>query len=286
MTAPASTARLAVEGLTVAFGGLRAVNEVSFAMAAGAFLGIVGPNGAGKSTLVQTITGFVRPSAGRILFKGEPIGGLASETIAAKGIARTFQTSRVFPALSVGESVLVGVQRGLIGGGRVPVAFNGLAEPVAALLGLPAYRKREAECRERAEAVMRLFGDRLWTRRDQPAHSLSYANRRRLDIARALAAEPDLLLLDEPTAGMNPTETRELAVLIATIAAGHPDMSIVLVEHKLDVVRDLASRVVVMDNGGLLVEGPPEAVLGDIRVVEAYLGKRGAEEARALGLAP
>ncbi|MEZ5935745.1 MAG: ATP-binding cassette domain-containing protein, partial [Alphaproteobacteria bacterium] len=238
--------RLAVDRLTVAFGGLKALDEVSFEVGKGAFLSIIGPNGAGKSTLVQTISGFVRPTAGSLRLEGRPLAGLSSDAIAALGVARTFQTSRVFPALSVGDSVAVGTQRRLIGGGRTEVAFNALSEPIAALLGLPRYRRREAECRARAEEVMQLFGDRLWPRRDQPAHSLSYANRRRLDIARALIAEPDLLLLDEPTAGMNPTESRELADVLAGLRARFPDITIIMIEHKLDVVRRLADRTIVM----------------------------------------
>ncbi len=264
---------LEVDGLTVQFRGLKAINELRFSVRPGEFVSVVGPNGAGKSTLVQAITGFVRPDAGRVLFNGRRIDGQAPEAIAASGIARTFQTSRVFPALSVGESVLVGTQRALIGGGRHPRRFGALAETFAALTGLPAYRAGERAARSRAEEVMRLFGDRLWPRREQPAHSLSYANRRRLDIARALAARPDLLLLDEPTAGMNPTESHELADMLLELHANFPAMAIVMIEHKLDVVRRLTRRTIVMGHGSAIVDDTPEAAFANPDVAAAYLGR-------------
>lgn len=277
--------RLAINGLTRSFGGLKAVNEVSFEVAAGETIAVVGPNGAGKSTLFQLINGVLRPDTGSVRLDGRELVGLEPETIAAFGVGRTFQTSRVFPALSVWDSVRIGQTPALIGGGRHGPRCDPFSEIVRSLLPRGRIAERTA-LDATAETVLKLFGERLWPRRDDRADSLSYANRRRLEIARALVAEPTLLLLDEPTAGMNPTETGELAALIGNIAARRPDMSVILVEHKLDVVRDLASRVVVMDNGSVLVEGPPDEVLADSRVVEAYLGKRGAEEARARGLAP
>jgi ABC-type branched-subunit amino acid transport system ATPase component len=264
---------LEIEGLTVRFSGLKAIDGISLSVGPGAFVGIVGPNGAGKSTLVQAVTGFVRPSAGRILFNGQRIDGRKPEAIAALGIARTFQTSRVFPALSVGDSVLVGTQRGLIGGGRSATRFGALAEPLAALAGFAAYRAAERAARERAEQVMRLFGDRLWPRREQPAHSLSYANRRRLDIARALAAQPDLLLLDEPTAGMNPTESHELADILLELRERFPAMAMVMIEHKLDVVRRLTGRTIVMGHGRAIVDDTPERAFAHPDVAAAYLGR-------------
>jgi ABC-type branched-subunit amino acid transport system ATPase component len=269
-----AAAGLMIEDLSVRFGGLKALDGVSLRVAPGEFVGIVGPNGAGKSTLIQAITGFARAAGGRIAFNGKRLDGLAPEAIAALGVARTFQTSRVFPALSIGESVLVGAQRALIGGGRRPRHFGALAEPVSALLGLPRYRHAQAEGAARAEAVMRLFGDRLWPRRSQPAHSLSYANRRRLDIARALVADPDLLLLDEPTAGMNPTESHELADLLLDLRARFPGMAIVMIEHKLDIVRRLAARAIVMGHGRTIVDAAPQAAFAHPDVAAAYLGSR------------
>lgn len=276
--------RLAISGLAKSFGGLRAVDGVSFEVGAGETIAVVGPNGAGKSTLFQLINGVIRADAGSARLDGTELVGLEPEMVAALGVGRTFQTSRVFPALSIWDSVRVGQTPALIGGGRHGRRRDPLRELLAALW------PRETGEREaldgKAREVLELFGDRLWPRREDRADSLSYANRRRLEIARALIGEPSLLLLDEPTAGMNPTETTELSDLIARITAERPSMSTILVEHKLDVVRNLARRVVVMDNGQVLVEGPPDAVLADFRVVEAYLGKRGAAEARAAGLAP
>ncbi|MBU8543793.1 MULTISPECIES: ABC transporter ATP-binding protein [Roseomonadaceae] len=272
---------LVLEGVTRRFGGLVATNEVTFTVPGGELLAIVGPNGAGKSTLVQLITGFVRPDAGRIRLGPHDLTRLPPERISALGVARSFQTSRVFPGLTVLESVLVGTQVQLIGGGRLPRAFNTLAETASVLFGLPAYAARRRLLEDRAEATLKLFGDRLWPRRDAPAFSLSYANRRRLEIARALVAEPDLLLLDEPTAGMNPTETGELADLIAQLHADRPALTIVMIEHKLQVVRQLASRVIVMNHGSVLVDATPEEALADPRVVTAYLGR--AETSHAHG---
>jgi ABC-type branched-subunit amino acid transport system ATPase component len=264
---------LTLEGLGVQFRGLKAVDGVSLRVRPGEFVGIVGPNGAGKSTLIQAVTGFVRPSVGRIMFNGRRLNGMAPENIASLGVARTFQTSRVFPALSIFESVLVGTQRGLIGGGRTKTRFGAVVEPLAALAGLPSYRRAAEQARVTAEQVMRLFGDRLWPRRDQPSHSLSYANRRRLDIARALVAQPDLLLLDEPTAGMNPTESHELADVLIELRQRFPAMAIVMVEHKLDIVRRLARRAIVMSHGSAIVDDTPEIAFAHPEVAAAYLGR-------------
>lgn len=272
---------LVLQGVTRRFGGLVATDDVSFTVPRGQFLAIVGPNGAGKSTLVQLVSGFIRPSAGRILFGACDLTRMAPERIAALGVLRSFQTSRVFPALTVMESVLVGTQAELIGGGRHPRHAGALAELAAVLFGLPGYAARRRALEARAEVVLKLFGDRLWPRRDAPAFSLSYANRRRLEIARALVAEPAVLLLDEPTAGMNPTETAELAALIAELRAARPAMTVVMIEHKLQVVRQLAARVVVMNHGRVLVDETPEEALSDPRVVEAYLGS--AEPSHAHG---
>jgi ABC-type branched-subunit amino acid transport system ATPase component len=264
---------LSLDAVTVGFGGLKALDGLSLTVGEGEFVGIVGPNGAGKSTLIQTVTGFTRPAAGTIKFADRRINRKAPETIAALGIARTFQTSRVFPGLSVEESVLVGVQRRLVGGGRLPRRFGALLEPAAAILGLPAYARAEAEGRAKVEAVLKLFGDRLWSRRDNPAHSLSYANRRRLDIGRALAAEPDLLFLDEPTAGMNPTESHELADLLLDLRRRFPAMTVVMIEHKLDIVRRLAGRAVVIAAGRTIVDDTPDAAFAHSEVAAAYLGR-------------
>ena len=272
---------LRLEGVTHAFGGLKALDDVSLTFREGEINAVVGPNGAGKSTLIQTITGFVRPDAGRVLLGKRNITRAAPETISTAGIGRTFQTSRVFPALSVFDSVMVGVQAELIGGHAGLAGGGVLGELASVVFRLPAYRARLKALEARAEATLKLFGERLWPNRSHPAFSLSYANRRRLEIARALVAEPDFLLLDEPAAGMNPTETVELTELIAELHNRRPRLSIVLVEHKLDVVRRLAGRVVVMTQGRVIVEKTPDEALSDPRVVEAYLGTRAAGATRA-----
>jgi ABC-type branched-subunit amino acid transport system ATPase component len=273
---------LTLAGVEVNFGGLKAIDGVTLAFAPGEFVGIVGPNGAGKSTLIQAITGFVRPTAGTIGFNGHKLHGRKPEEIAALGVARTFQTSRVFPALAIAESVRVGTQRGLIGGGSRASRFGAVAEPLCALFGLGGYGKAQSEAQARAEEVMQLFGDRLWPRRDQPTHSLSYANRRRLDIARALASAPDLLLLDEPTAGMNPTESHELADLLIDVRRRFPAMAIVMVEHKLDIVRKLTQRTVVMAQGQVIVDDTPERAFNHPEVASAYLGKTGGQRTQVV----
>jgi len=272
---------LRLDHVTRSFGGVTAVNDVSVAFAEGEVNAVVGPNGAGKSTLIQIVTGFVRPDKGSVRLGEREITRSAPEVISAAGVARTFQTSRVFPALTVFDSVMMGAQSELIGYHR-PGGGGVLGEIAAVVLRLPGYRRRLAALEARAEDVLKLFGERLWPKRDDPAYSLSYANRRRLEIARALVCEPDFLLLDEPTAGMNPTETKELTQLIADLHARRPNLSIVLVEHKLDVVRRLAGRVVVMNQGAVVVEETPDEALSDPRVVEAYLGHRAAEADRAL----
>lgn len=266
---------LELTGVEVAFGGLKAVRGVDLKVAPGEFVGIVGPNGAGKSTLIQTITGFVQPTAGTIAFARHRLDGRAPEDIAALGVARTFQTSRVFPALTIAESVRIGSQRALIGGGRSPARFGRIKEPLGALFGLGGYGAAAREAEARVDEILKLFGERLWPRRDQPTHSLSYANRRRLDIARALATSPDLLLLDEPTAGMNPTESHELADLLLDMRRRFPAMAIVMVEHKLDIVRKLTQRTVVMAQGKVIVDDEPDRAFADPQVAAAYLGQGG-----------
>jgi branched-chain amino acid transport system ATP-binding protein len=251
-------------------------------IAPGEFVGIVGPNGAGKSTLIQAITGFVTPTGGTIAFNGHRLDGRRPEDIAALGVARTFQTSRVFPALTIAESVRVGTQRGLIGGGSRPSRFSALTEPVCALFGLGGYTDARKEAQAKAEEVLQLFGDRLWPRRDRPTHSLSYANRRRLDIARALASAPDLLLLDEPTAGMNPTESHELADLLLDVRRRFPAMAIVMVEHKLDIVRKLTQRTVVMAQGQVIVDDTPARAFAHPEVASAYLGRADGERTQVI----
>jgi len=265
---------LSIRKVSRRFGGVVAADQLDFTFPKGEFVAVVGPNGAGKSTLLQMISGIVRPQSGEIHLGERRIDRLRPEDIAALGIARTFQTSRVFPMLSIRDSILVGTQREVIGGGRAPRGYGALREVAAVLLRLPAYRRKVEAAEARAEEVMRLFGERLWPRRDDPSFSLSYANRRRLEIARALVSDPDILLLDEPAAGMNPTETDELIDVVLQLRSRRPDMTIVMVEHKLQVVRKLAERCIVMAQGAAIVDAAPDVALEDPRVIEAYLGRR------------
>lgn len=254
------------------FQGVKAVDGVSLALEPGETVALVGPNGAGKSTLIQVASGIDRASSGEIWLDDRRIDRLAPERIARLGVGRSFQTSRVFPALSVWDSVLLGTHaRTLRTTGERLV--NPFWELGASLLGTPDWRRRHAEQEAVVEEVLRWFGERLWPRRDQPAFSLSYANRRRLELARVLAAEPNYLLLDEPAAGMNPTETAELTELILRLRERRPQAGILVVEHKLSLVRRVADRVIVLNQGRVLAQGSPQDALDHPEVVEAYLGR-------------
>jgi branched-chain amino acid transport system permease protein len=253
---------LDISGLTVSFGGLVALHSVSLSVPSHSVVAVIGPNGSGKSTLFNAVTGLVTPEAGSVRFAGADIARLPPHRVLECGIARTFQNIRLFPNLTVLENIMIGMHARLGTGAA------------GALLRLPRVRREEDEARERALAILALFGNRLLPRADHVAGSLSYANRRRTEIARALASRPKLLLLDEPTAGMNPAETLELAEQIKSLhEAG---LAIVLIEHKLDVVVSLAGKVVVLDHGEKIAEGPPEVVRRDEEVIRAYLGRSAA----------
>ena len=264
---PAGLALLEVQSVTVRYGGLVALNAVTLAVPEGGVLAVIGPNGSGKSTLFNVITGLTPPAAGSVRFAGRDLTGAPPHRILAAGMARTFQNIRLFPSLSVMDNVLVGAHARLHAG------------PVRAVLRLPSTRAEERRARERVMEILALFGNRLTPRVDQPVLGLSYANRRRVEIARALASRPRLLLLDEPTAGMNPAETIELAEQLVQLRT--LGLSILVIEHKLDVVTRLADRVVVLDHGEKLIEGRPDEVRRNEAVLDAYLGRAHAESALA-----
>ena len=274
------SALLEVEGLERQFDGLKAVDHVSFTVAPREVVSIIGPNGSGKTTTLNLVTGTIPPHGGRITLDGVRIDHADTARIAEHGVARTFQNGRVFATLSVADNVEVGLHSTL----HASRPFRGLShlfglrwiallgELFIAIVGTPASRRERRQIGATVETEIHRFEDRLSPRRDDPAYSLSYANRRRTEIARALALQPKLLVLDEPTAGMNPSETAEvLEQLLELKAAGQ---AILLVEHKLDLVMAVSDRIIVMDGGRIIAQGPPETVRHDPAVVEAYLGRR------------
>ncbi|GAA1568428.1 ABC transporter ATP-binding protein [Kribbella sancticallisti] len=251
-----------IRGLTKDFGGVRAVDDLDLHVDQGEIVCVIGPNGAGKTTLFNLVTGMIRPDRGEIVFDGRNVVGLRPSQVIELGIARTFQNVRLFPEMSVRENVMVA---------RHCRTGSGMLK---AVLRPPSFRREEAETRLLAEQALAFFGSRLvgW-RFDTPARSLSYANRRRLEIARALASEPKLLLLDEPTAGMNPQETGELIGLIRRMR-DEIGVTIALIEHDMRLVKGVSERVVVLDYGHLIAEGRYDEVASNDRVIEAYLGRK------------
>jgi branched-chain amino acid transport system ATP-binding protein len=254
---------LEVQDLSLSFGGLACISNLDLVVGEREIVSVIGPNGAGKTTLFNVITGVYPPDEGDIVFDGESIIGLDPHKIARKGIARTFQTLRLFLNMTVRENVMAAAYG------------HTSAGPLRSMLRTPGQRREEREIRALAEERLAFFGERLMGYRwDQPAYSLSYANRRRLEIARATAAQPKLLLLDEPAAGMNPVETHEITELIARLR-DEGGYTILVIEHDMHVVEGISDRVIALDHGVKIAEGSFDAVATDPRVVEAYLGTTG-----------
>jgi len=258
---------LELKGVSKAFGGLHVIVDLDLVVGEGEIVSLIGPNGAGKTTVFNLITGLYRPDKGEISLGGESLLGLSAHRITRRGVARTFQTLRLFLNMSVKENVMAAAY----GHTRAGV--------VRSVLRTPGQRREEREIHRLAEERLAFFGDRLMGYRwNQPAYSLSYANRRRLEIARATATNPRILLLDEPAAGMNPVETHEITELIGQLRvdAGY---TILVIEHDMHVVEGISDRVVALDHGIRIAEGSFDEVATNDRVVEAYLGPRRGEKA-------
>jgi branched-chain amino acid transport system ATP-binding protein len=253
---------LEVDAVTLAFGGLTALDDVSFSIQRGEILGLIGPNGAGKTTCFNVVTGVYRPTSGQVRFLGQDLSGHKRHAITKLGIARTFQNIRLFKAMTALENVMVGADA------------RHRTGVLSALLGLPLHKREERDGHQRAFELLQFMG--LADRADELAANLSYGDQRRLEIARAMATEPQLLCLDEPAAGFNPAEKQALMALIRRIR--DRGYTVLLIEHDMRVVMGISDRVTVLDYGEVIAEGSPDEVRRNSRVVEAYLG-RGAAEA-------
>ncbi|MGH3443673.1 MAG: ABC transporter ATP-binding protein [Nitriliruptorales bacterium] len=253
---------LEVRGLRKTFGGLTAIDNLDLHVDKGEIVSVIGPNGAGKTTLFNLLTGMFPIDSGEILFQGASLVGLRPSDVLRLGVSRTFQNVRLFPTMTVKENVMVAqtarTRSGILG----------------AVFRTKRFRDEEEYINRKAEETLSFFGTRLIGYRfDQPAFALSYANRRRLEIARAMAADPDLILLDEPTAGMNPRETQELTELAGKLR-DELGFTILLIEHDMRVVKGVSDRVVVLDYGRKIAEGSYSEVAQNERVIEAYLGRK------------
>lgn len=251
-------AMLDVKNLSISFGGLKAVDDFSITIEKGQLYGLIGPNGAGKTTIFNLLTGVYKPDGGRILLDGKDITGHKAIQINQAGIARTFQNIRLFKELSVLDNVKVGLHN------------HHKYSTLSGILRLPSYYKVEKEMDERAMELLKVFD--LDKEFDYKASNLPYGKQRKLEIARALATEPKLLLLDEPAAGMNPNETAELMKTIRFVR-DHFDMTVLLIEHDMKLVSGICERLTVLNFGHMLAEGPTREVLSNPEVIKAYLGE-------------
>ena len=250
------TAALALDGVRRAFGGVKAVDGAGFTVAPGTVHGLIGPNGSGKTTVINLVSGLLRADAGTIAVGGQAIAGLPAHRIAALGVARTFQNIRLFPELSARHNVLCGEH------------LHRRASLAARIALLPSARAEERAASDEAAALLERVG--LGARTEEKARNLSYGEQRRVEIARALAARPRVLLLDEPTAGMNPVEVQEIAALIRQVAA--EGCAVLLVEHNVRLVMDVCDHLTVLNFGRVIADGPPAAVVKEPEVIAAYLG--------------
>ena len=256
------TVLLSAKGVSKRFGGLLAIDNVDLAVPAGAIHAVIGPNGAGKTTLFNCLTSFVHPTTGEIRLNDVRIDGLRPDVVAGHGVARTYQNIRLFPDLTALENIMVGVDA------KRPESLLG------ALFATPAHRRVVEDTLQRARALLQAVG--LTGRGDRLARHLPYGDQRRLEIARAMAIEPVLLLLDEPAAGMNPVESHAMLDLIRTLRDRH-GLTILLIEHQMRVVMGISERITVLDHGACIAEGTPAEIRADPTVIAAYLGARAAQ---------